>query len=42
MRFPGGFHIQRTLSQAVDMCKRMLAWNERYDVRGRARKRARS
>jgi dipeptidyl aminopeptidase/acylaminoacyl peptidase len=42
VRYPGGFHIQRTPSQAVDMCKRMLAWNERYDVRGRARHRARS
>ncbi|HUA07508.1 MAG TPA: S9 family peptidase [Solirubrobacteraceae bacterium] len=30
VRYPGGFHIQRTPSQAVDMCKRILAWNQEH------------
>jgi dipeptidyl aminopeptidase/acylaminoacyl peptidase len=44
VRYPGGFHIQRTPSQAVDMCTRMLAWNRQHDVRRRApaKKRTRS
>ncbi|MBV8217930.1 MAG: S9 family peptidase [Solirubrobacterales bacterium] len=44
VRYPGGFHIQRTPSQAVDMCRRTLDWNRQYDVRRRApaKKRARS
>jgi len=44
VRYPGGFHIQRTPSQAVDMCKRTLAWNQQHDVRRRAlsKKRPRS
>ena len=42
VRYPGGFHIQRTPSQAVDMCERILAWNRQYDVRRRPKKRARS
>jgi dipeptidyl aminopeptidase/acylaminoacyl peptidase len=40
VRYPGGFHIQRTPSQAVDMCERILAWNQAHDPR--RRKRARS
>ncbi len=39
VRYPGGFHIVRTPSQAVDWIERMLAWNEKHDVRP-ARKRA--
>jgi len=44
VRYPGGFHIQRTPSQAVDMCERILAWNEAHDSRSRApaKKRTRS
>jgi dipeptidyl aminopeptidase/acylaminoacyl peptidase len=33
VRYPGGFHIVRTPSQAVDWCKRMLAWNAQHDAR---------
>jgi dipeptidyl aminopeptidase/acylaminoacyl peptidase len=40
VRYPGGFHIQRTPSQAVDWTKRMLAWNERHDARPRRRTRS--
>lgn len=40
VRYPGGFHIQRTPSQAVDMCERILAWNGEHDHR--RNKRARS
>ena len=40
VRYPGGFHIQRTPSQAVDMCERILAWNGEHDHR--LNKRARS
>jgi dipeptidyl aminopeptidase/acylaminoacyl peptidase len=39
VRYPGGFHIQRTPSQAVDMTKRVLAWNKAHDARGRRRPR---
>jgi dipeptidyl aminopeptidase/acylaminoacyl peptidase len=39
VRYPGGFHIQRTPSQAVDECKRVLGWNEQHDTgRGRGRR----
>lgn len=33
VRYPGGFHILRTPSQAVDWARRLLAWNERHDLR---------
>jgi dipeptidyl aminopeptidase/acylaminoacyl peptidase len=33
VRYPGGFHIVRTPSQAVDWIKRTLAWNEKHDAR---------
>ncbi len=39
VRYPGGFHIMRTPSQAVDMIRRMLAWNARHDTRPRRRSR---
>jgi dipeptidyl aminopeptidase/acylaminoacyl peptidase len=42
VRYPGGFHIVRTPSQAVDLTERILAWNERHDVRRRTRARRRS
>jgi dipeptidyl aminopeptidase/acylaminoacyl peptidase len=32
VRYPGGFHIVRTPSQAVDYARRILAWNERHDA----------
>jgi dipeptidyl aminopeptidase/acylaminoacyl peptidase len=32
VRYPGGFHILRTPSQAVDWARRVLAWNEQHDV----------
>ena len=32
-RYPGGFHILRTPSQAVDMTKRILDWNEQHSSR---------
>jgi dipeptidyl aminopeptidase/acylaminoacyl peptidase len=37
VRYPGGFHIVRTPSQAVDECRRVLAWNEQHDP-GRKRR----
>jgi dipeptidyl aminopeptidase/acylaminoacyl peptidase len=37
VRYPGGFHIQRTPSQAVDFSNRVLAWNKEHDVRPRRR-----
>jgi dipeptidyl aminopeptidase/acylaminoacyl peptidase len=41
VRYPGGFHIQRTPSQAVDWTRRMLAWNAEHDARpGRGRRRS--
>ena len=39
VRYPGGFHIQRTPSQAVDFTNRVLAWNEEHDARPRRRAR---
>jgi dipeptidyl aminopeptidase/acylaminoacyl peptidase len=39
VRYPGGFHIVRTPSQAVDYAKRILAWNERHDARPKRRTR---
>jgi dipeptidyl aminopeptidase/acylaminoacyl peptidase len=33
VRYPGGFHIQRTPSQAVDFTNRVLAWNKEHDAR---------
>lgn len=33
VRYPGGIHIVRTPSQAVDLTRRVLAWNQRHDVR---------
>jgi dipeptidyl aminopeptidase/acylaminoacyl peptidase len=40
VRYPGGFHIQRTPSQAVDMCERILAWNAQHDHRRNNRARS--
>jgi dipeptidyl aminopeptidase/acylaminoacyl peptidase len=37
VRYPGGFHILRTPSQAVDYAERILAWNERHDARPKRR-----
>jgi dipeptidyl aminopeptidase/acylaminoacyl peptidase len=39
LRYPGGFHIFRTPSQALDWVNQMLAWNERHDPRRRNRRR---
>ncbi|HYB26457.1 MAG TPA: S9 family peptidase [Solirubrobacteraceae bacterium] len=39
VRYPGGFHITRTPSQAVDWTNRMLAWNEQHDTRPKRRTR---
>jgi dipeptidyl aminopeptidase/acylaminoacyl peptidase len=39
VRYPGGFHIQRTPSQAVDFTKRVLAWNKQHDARPSRRRR---
>jgi dipeptidyl aminopeptidase/acylaminoacyl peptidase len=39
VRYPGGFHILRTPSQAVDYAERILAWNERHDARPKRRRR---
>jgi dipeptidyl aminopeptidase/acylaminoacyl peptidase len=39
VRYPGGFHILRTPSQAVDYAKRVLAWNQRHDARPKRRRR---
>ncbi|HTX30338.1 MAG TPA: S9 family peptidase [Solirubrobacteraceae bacterium] len=39
LRYPGGFHISRTPSQAVDFVKRLLDWNRRHDPRGGRRRR---
>jgi len=39
VRYPGGFHIRRTPSQAVDLTKRVLAWNQQHDARPRRRAR---
>jgi dipeptidyl aminopeptidase/acylaminoacyl peptidase len=35
VRYPGGFHILRTPSQALDWTTRMLAWNAEHDPRSR-------
>jgi dipeptidyl aminopeptidase/acylaminoacyl peptidase len=32
VRYPGGFHVFRTPSQAVDWAERTLAWNEQHDL----------
>lgn len=40
VRYPGGFHIVRTPSQAVDFANRILDWNKQHD--GRRKKRARA
>lgn len=37
VRYPGGFHILRTPSQAVDYAKRIIAWNDRHDARPKRR-----
>jgi dipeptidyl aminopeptidase/acylaminoacyl peptidase len=39
VRYPGGFHIVRTPSQAVDWVKRMLAWNAEHDASPKRRAR---
>ena len=31
IRYPGGFHIMRTPSQAVDWARRTIAWNEQHE-----------
>jgi dipeptidyl aminopeptidase/acylaminoacyl peptidase len=42
VRYPGGFHIVRTPSQAVDFITRVLAWNEQHDVHRKTRSHARA
>jgi dipeptidyl aminopeptidase/acylaminoacyl peptidase len=37
LRYPGGFHIARTPSQAVDYARQLIAWNQRHDPRSRNR-----
>ncbi|MGN6870712.1 MAG: S9 family peptidase [Solirubrobacteraceae bacterium] len=37
VRYPGGFHIVRTPSQAVDMTRRIVAWNAEHDKRPKRR-----
>jgi dipeptidyl aminopeptidase/acylaminoacyl peptidase len=39
LRYPGGFHIVRTPTQAVDFTRQVLAWNERHDPQARKRRR---
>ncbi len=39
VRYPGGFHIQRTPSQAVDYANRVLAWDGEHDARPKKRAR---
>jgi dipeptidyl aminopeptidase/acylaminoacyl peptidase len=41
LRYPGGFHIQRTPSQAIDMTRQIIAWNERHDPQAAGRRKAR-
>ena len=41
VRYPGGFHIRRTPSQAVDYTRRMLAWDVQHDARRQKRARHR-
>jgi dipeptidyl aminopeptidase/acylaminoacyl peptidase len=40
VRYPGGFHIRRTPSQAVDYIRRILAWDGQHDVRRKRRTRS--
>lgn len=41
LRYPGGFHVLITPSQAVDLTRQLLSWNQRHDSRpGKAPKRA--
>jgi dipeptidyl aminopeptidase/acylaminoacyl peptidase len=40
VRYPGGFHIVRTPSQAVDFATRILGWNRQHDARRKKRARA--
>jgi dipeptidyl aminopeptidase/acylaminoacyl peptidase len=40
LRYPGGFHILRTPSQAVDMTRQVLDWNEQHDPNARKRRKA--
>lgn len=46
VRYPGGFHILRTPSQAVDMVNQVLDWNQRHDPaharRGKGRRQAKA
>jgi dipeptidyl aminopeptidase/acylaminoacyl peptidase len=39
VRYPGGFHIQRTPSQAIDHTRRILAWDGQHDTRRKRRPR---
>jgi dipeptidyl aminopeptidase/acylaminoacyl peptidase len=39
VRYPGGFHIRRTPSQAVDYTRRILAWDVQHDARRKKRAR---
>jgi dipeptidyl aminopeptidase/acylaminoacyl peptidase len=39
VRYPGGFHIQRTPSQTVDYTRRILAWDGQHDIRRKRRTR---
>lgn len=38
VRYPGGFHIYRTPSQAVDWMHQIIDWDARHDSRSRARR----
>ncbi|HLY50245.1 MAG TPA: S9 family peptidase [Solirubrobacteraceae bacterium] len=38
LRYPRGFHIARTPSQAVDYARQLIAWNQRHDARSRRRR----
>ncbi len=40
VRYPGGFHIVRTPSQAVDYIRRILAWDSEHDARRKTRARS--
>lgn len=37
VRYPGGFHIVRTPSQAVDMTRRIVAWDAQHDTHSKRR-----
>jgi dipeptidyl aminopeptidase/acylaminoacyl peptidase len=39
VRYPGGFHIQRTPSQAVDYTRRIIGWDTQHDARPNKRAR---